>query len=247
MPDAPIQLAPGVHRLGNALVNCYLIEDGNRMTLVDGGFPGFRPQLDEYLRSRGSSVSAIDAVILTHAHSDHLGMVEGVRRDAGAPVYVPAADADMARTLKQHKREGSLLKQLWRPPLWKLVVVGGRNGAMRTPKVSEVTAFTDGDLDVPGRPRVIPTPGHSPGHVAFHLPDRGVLIAGDAMGSYNVLTGRRGPQLMPSAFAYDNQRMLASLDALERVDAGLLVFGHGEPWTDGPAEAVARAREVGFT
>src|SRR3954451_12879327 len=39
MSDAPTQVAPGVHRLGNALINCYLIEDGNRMTLVDGGLP----------------------------------------------------------------------------------------------------------------------------------------------------------------------------------------------------------------
>jgi hypothetical protein len=53
--------------------------------------------------------------------------------------------------------------------------------------------------------------------------------------------------LPPSPFSYDNARMLASLDALERVDAGLTLFGHGEPWTGGPAAAVARAREVGFT
>jgi glyoxylase-like metal-dependent hydrolase (beta-lactamase superfamily II) len=94
---------------------------------------------------------------------------------------------------------------------------------------------------------VLPTPGHSPGHVAFHLPDRGVLIAGDALFTYNVLTGGRGPQLLPSAFAWSNETMLASLDVLERVDAGLMVFGHGEPWTDGPAAAVARAREIGLT
>jgi glyoxylase-like metal-dependent hydrolase (beta-lactamase superfamily II) len=247
MADAPTQLAPGVHRLGNDIVNCYLIEDGNRMTLVDGGFPGFRGQLDEYLRSRGTNVSAIDAVILTHAHSDHVGMSESVRRDAGAPVFVHAEDAEMARTGKIHKREGSLAPYVWRPAVWRMFVVAGRLGAARTPKITEVTPFTDGDLDVPGRPRVIPTPGHSPGHVAFHLPDRGVLIAGDALCSYNPLRGSRGPQLMPSAFAADNQQMLASLGALERVDAGLLLFGHGEPWTEGPAAAVARAREIGFT
>jgi glyoxylase-like metal-dependent hydrolase (beta-lactamase superfamily II) len=247
MADAPTQLAPGVHRLGNDLVNCYLIEDGNRMTLVDGGFPGFRSQLDEYLRSRGTTVSAIDAVILTHAHSDHVGMCEGVRRDAGAPVFVHAHDAEMAHTGKAHKREGSMLPNLWRPPAWRLLLSGARNGGAKPTKIAEVTTFTDGDLDVPGRPRVIPTPGHSPGHVAFHLPDRGVVIAGDALSTYNVLTGARGAQLMPSAFAYDNQQMLASLDALERVDAGLLLVGHGEPWTEGPAAAVARAREIGFT
>jgi glyoxylase-like metal-dependent hydrolase (beta-lactamase superfamily II) len=244
---APTQLAPGVHRLGNALVNCYLVEDGNRMTLVDAGFPGFRTQLDAYLRSRGTNVSAIDAVILTHAHPDHVGMAEGVRRDSGATVYAPAADAEQARTASQHKREGSLLPALGHPALWRLLVSGVRNGGTRPAKIAEVTPFGDGDLDVPGRPRVVPTPGHSPGHVSFHLPDRGVLIAGDALVNYHAITGARGPMLPPSPFSYDNARMLASLDALERVDAGLTLFGHGEPWTGGPAAAVARAREVGFT
>ena len=100
---------------------------------------------------------------------------------------------------------------------------------------------------MPGRPRVIPTPGHSPGHVSFHLPEHGIVIAGDALCTYNVLTGARGPQTLPKAFAADSLQMLASLDALERIDAELLLFGHGEPWKEGSAAAVARAREVGLT
>ena len=46
MPDAPTQVAPCLHRIGNSLVNWYLIEDGNDLTLVDGGLPCFRPQLN---------------------------------------------------------------------------------------------------------------------------------------------------------------------------------------------------------
>ena len=247
MPDAPTQLAPGVHRLGNALVNCYLIEEGNDITLVDGGFPGFRPQLDAYLRDRGRTIKDIAAVILTHAHSDHVGMAEGVRSDAGAPVHVHEQDAEMARTGKVHKRDGSMLPYLVRPATWKLFLAAGRNGGGRTPDIQELSTFTAGDLDVPGRPRVIPTPGHSPGHVAFHLPELGVLIAGDALCTYNPLTGRRGPQLMAKAFAYDALQMLASLEALESIDAKLTLFGHGEPWDRAPAEAVAQAREFGLT
>ena len=248
MSEAPEQVAPGVHRLGNWLVNYYLIEDGNRMTLVDGGLPGFRPQLNEYLRSRGRSVSDIDAVLLTHGHSDHVGFVETVRTDAPAPVHIHEKDAEMARTGKVHERAGSLIPYLRRPATWRLFLVGGKLGAARTPNVEEVTTFSEPvDLDVPGRPRIVPTPGHSPGHVCFHLPDRGVLIAGDALCTYNPLTGKRGPQVMPRAFAHDTQQLMDSLDAVERIDAGLMLVGHGEPWTNGPAEAVARAREVGLT
>jgi glyoxylase-like metal-dependent hydrolase (beta-lactamase superfamily II) len=243
----PSEVAPGVHRLGNAYVNCYLIEDGNHLTLVDAGMPGFRSQLDDYLRSRGRGVKDIAAVILTHAHADHVGMADGVRLDAPAPVYVHEADAQMARTGKVHKRDGSLLPYLRRPAVWKLFGMAIRNGALKPPKVGAVETFTDGDLDVPGRPRVIFTPGHSPGHVAFHLPDRGVLLAGDALCTYNPLTGARGPQLLPRAFASSVAQAQASLEAIAAVDAGTMLFGHGEPWTDGPSSAVAHAREVGVT
>jgi glyoxylase-like metal-dependent hydrolase (beta-lactamase superfamily II) len=249
MPAIRIDVAPGVLRLGDDLVNFYLLEDGSALTLVDAGLPVHRQQLEAVLRQAGHSLTDIEAVVLTHAHMDHVGIADGVRRDAGVRVHVSEGDAEMARTGKAHKRDGSMLPYLRHPAAWKLLAKFARSGAARPPKIEEVAPFVSAEqeLDVPGRPRVIPTPGHSPGHVAFHLPDRGLLIAGDALCTYNVLTGARGPQVLPSAFAWDNHKMLASLDALERVDAGLTVFGHGEPWTDGPAAAAARAREIGFT
>jgi glyoxylase-like metal-dependent hydrolase (beta-lactamase superfamily II) len=246
--DAPTQLAPGIHRLGNEYINCYLLEEGNELTLVDAGLPGFRPQLDAYLQSRGRSIENIVAVILTHAHGDHVGMAEHVRADAQAPVLVHPQEAHMARTGKVHKREGSIWPYLRYPALYKLFLMAGRHGVARTPDIEAVTTFEEhADLDVPGRPRVIPTPGHSPGHVVFHLPEHGVLLTGDALCNYNPLTGKRGPQFMPRAFAADLEQMQASLVAIERIDAPLLLFGHGEPWTDGTKEAVARARERGLT
>lgn len=232
-----VEVAPGVHRLGNAYVNCYLVEDGGELTLIDAGLPGFLPQLGD---------RRVTAVVLTHAHSDHVGIAERVRVDSQAPVWVHEADATMARTGKAHKRDGSALPYLARPALWRFLAMGARNGGLRTTKVGEVQTFTDGVLDVPGHPRVVPTPGHSPGHVSLHLPDRGVLVAGDALCTYHVLTGARGPQLMPRAFAADQRQALDSLAALEGLEAGVTLFGHGEPWTESPAAAVARAREIGL-
>jgi glyoxylase-like metal-dependent hydrolase (beta-lactamase superfamily II) len=241
------EVAAGVHRVGNAYINCYLIEEGNQLTLLDAGVKGFHPLLEEHLRSRGRRLSDITAVILTHGHPDHVGMAEGLRVGAPAPVYVHEADAHMASTGEIHELEGKLRPYMRYPAMWKLLVLFTRSGAFRTPKIGAVTTFTDGDLDVPGHPRIVPTPGHSPGHVSFHLPDRGVLFTGDALCNYNPLKGTRGPQLMPKAFALDTRQALASLDAIAAIDAGVMLFGHGEPWTDGPASAVAHAREVGVT
>jgi glyoxylase-like metal-dependent hydrolase (beta-lactamase superfamily II) len=249
MASAPTQIAEGVHRLGDDLVNLYLVEDGGRLTLVDAGLPAHRSQLESYLPTIDRTLADVEAVVLTHAHIDHVGIADGVRRDAGAPVYVHEADANMARTGKNNKRDGSLLPYLRHPATWRLLAVLVRSGAAKPPKIAEVQTFgaEAGTLDVPGSPRVIPTPGHSPGHVAFHLPERGVLFVGDAMCTYNPLTGRRGPQVMPKAFAFSAAQELESLAALEPLEASLLLPGHGEPWTEGPAAAVARAREVGVT
>jgi glyoxylase-like metal-dependent hydrolase (beta-lactamase superfamily II) len=235
------EVAPGVHRLGNELINFYVVEAEGGLVVVDAGLPGFYDQLEDFLRSRGRTVADVDALVLTHAHPDHVGIAERVRQ-AGVTVHVHEADAQQARTGKSHPREGNLLPYLRHRALWRLLTTAAREGGLKTTKVAEVSTFGEGELDVPGRPRAIHTPGHSPGHVVLHFD--GVLVAGDALCTYNPLTGRMGPQLMPRAFAWSNDRALESLARIEDLDAVLLP-GHGDPWTAGVAAAVARAREAG--
>src|SRR5919205_3004757 len=131
MADAPAEIAPGVHRVGHPLVNCYLLDDGGGLTLVDAGLAGFRGQLEGYLRTLGRGLGDIEAVVLTHAHSDHVGMADGVRRDAGARVLVHAGDAEMARTAKPHKREASMLPYLRNGAAWRLFGAFARYGGVK--------------------------------------------------------------------------------------------------------------------
>jgi glyoxylase-like metal-dependent hydrolase (beta-lactamase superfamily II) len=77
-----------------------------------------------------------------------------------------------------------------------------------------------------------------------HLPDRGVVFVGDALCTLEVLSGARGPQLMPPALTNNTPRALASLDRIAQLDADVVLPGHGEPWTEGAAAAVERARAV---
>ena len=77
------------------------------MTLVDGGLPGFRSAARRVPALTWTDRLDIAAVLLTHAHSDDVGMVEGVRNDAPAPgPRARTADADMARTGRSDKRDG---------------------------------------------------------------------------------------------------------------------------------------------
>jgi glyoxylase-like metal-dependent hydrolase (beta-lactamase superfamily II) len=243
----PTLVADGVVRLGTELVNWYLLEEDGRVTIVDAGTPAYRPQVDQGLKLLGRQPADVAAVILTHAHSDHIGFAEPVRAELGIPVLVHADDEQLATTGKAlGKREASLLPYLRYGHAWKLLGHLATSGFPK--KIAAVTTFRDGEtLDVPGRPAVLHTPGHTSGHACFWLQSRGVLVAGDLLCTRNPLTGARGPQLMPSAFNLSSASMLDSLSKIEGLDAGVIVFGHGEPWTEGAAEAVRLARATGPT
>jgi glyoxylase-like metal-dependent hydrolase (beta-lactamase superfamily II) len=92
---------------------------------------------------------------------------------------------------------------------------------------------------------VIRTPGHTLGHCALHLPERDVVIAGDAIVTLNPYTARRGPQIVAGAATVDSRRALDSLDALADTGARTVLVGHGEPWTGGAEQAVLAARAAG--
>ena len=100
-------------------------------------------------------------------------------------------------------------------------------------------------LDVPGRPRVIATPGHTPGHCAFFFESHRVLFVGDELCTWNPLTGRLGPQVMPRVFNTSTNQCFESLAALEGIQAELVLPGRGEPWREGVAAAAQNARQVG--
>ncbi|MDX6476083.1 MAG: hypothetical protein QOH95_1594 [Gaiellaceae bacterium] len=235
-----------VVRLGSSLVNWYLLADDEGVTVVDAGLPAYRTQLGAGLRELGRTLPDVKAVVLTHAHADHVGFAEQLREELDIPVYVHREDEELATTGKQFgKTEGSMLPYFRYPAASRLVFELLRNGGAKSRPIERVTRYGDGEeLPVPGRPRVIHTPGHSPGHSAFVAGD--VLFAGDALCTLNPLTGKRGPQLLPSAFNASNQQALSSLDNLVGSGASVLVPGHGEPVRE-PNAAVDEAKRRGPT
>ncbi len=236
-------VARGVYRFGSSRVNWYAVEADGQFTVVDAGLPGHWDQLTEGLAALGASLSDVGALVLTHGHSDHIGIAERLRTTASVPVYVHEADAAMTRGEAEVPAGLGMLKDLWRPALLGLLVEMARSGGFSIDDVEQVSTFVDGEtLDVPGDPRVIHVPGHSAGSCALWLPDRAVLFCGDALATLDIKTGRRaGPQLM-SLFNADREQARGSLDRLADLGEVTMLPGHGEPWEGAMADAIATAR-----
>jgi glyoxylase-like metal-dependent hydrolase (beta-lactamase superfamily II) len=240
------EVAEGVHRLTNGVANFYLIQESGKLVLVDAGAPKDWALFTQAARTLGKAIGDLDAVLLTHAHTDHTGFAEQARATTGARVWIHEHDVQAARTGKVGPRDGRQSAYLLRGAFWRTMLVLGMRGGTKVIPIREVSGFSDGEvLDVPGSPRVVHAPGHTGGSAAILLEDRGVLFTGDVLCTHNAYTGRAGPQIMPSGLNADTAQAFASLANLTGIKADVLLPGHGESWTGGVEEAIRLARTAG--
>ncbi len=234
-----MEIRPGVRRIGSGVVNAYLVDDGGAVTIVDAGAPAYWGDLPAELAAMGRSLEDVRSVVLTHGHSDHIGFAERIRRERQVPIRVHEADAALARGEVPNPAKGG---GPVRPrPLLGFIWFSIRHGMLRIPRIAEVSTFGDGaTLDVPGSPRVILVPGHTPGSAALHFAGHDALFVGDALATYSVTTGATGPRMAP--FGADATLAVESLGRLDGLEAGFVLPGHGQAWTGGVAEAVRLVR-----
>ncbi len=240
-------VVPGVHRGNDAYTNWYLLQEGEELTLVDAGVPASYATLEGGLRELGLPKSAIKAIVLTHAHFDHVGIAERLRTELGIPVWVHPADVPLSRHpmtyRSERRRERYFATQLQALPVIAALV---RTRAFWPDGVQEVRTYADGEvLDVPGHPRVLFTPGHTEGHCALLLEGADAVISADALVTLDPYTNKRGPRMVARAATRDVATNLRSLDALEATGVRVVLPGHGEPFRSGVGAAVRLAREAG--
>lgn len=189
--------------VGPLAVNAYILLVGDQAVVVDPGDDGAR--LAQALTERGAHLVA---VWLTHAHFDHVGGLSALLADrpAGGPEHVP---------VYLHPDDKLLLEN---------AVAAAARWSIRieAPPTDTVDLQHGQVLTVgPVRARALHTPGHAPGHVAFHLPEESLVLVGDAL-----FKGSVGRTDLPLS---DERQLLDSIrrELLSLPDDTLVLPGHG--------------------
>ena len=242
------ELAEGVYGFEtHGVVNWYLVEDGDRLCAIDAGLTSSWDELKGWMNKRGRKITDLEAVVLTHAHMDHFGFAARARSEAGARVYAHHDEAPLVRSpIRPLKSERLPLMYMNNAATRRLMLELAKAG-FRTKGIKQFDEVSDGTvLDrVPGKPKVIFTPGHTHGHCAIHLEERGVVFPGDAWVTRDPYTGKEGPRLVARSATNNVEQNLKSLEILEKIDAPLALTGHGAPWRGSAADGAREAREAG--
>ncbi|MTE12947.1 MBL fold metallo-hydrolase [Nocardia aurantiaca] len=226
------QVSDSVYVVAGTNVNWALISDDRGVTVVDAGYPSDTVSVLDSVRQIGHELGDIVAVLLTHAHLDHIGAIPTLVERLGVPVYTGAEEVRHAkREYLQQITPVGMVRQLRtrRGAVWVAQTLRAVAGHIGMSVPTAATADADTLAALPGGFVAVPTPGHTNGHTAYLMPSEGVLFSGDALVTGHPLLLENGLQLLPGVFNHDEEGTLASARALSALQAGVLVPGHGLP------------------
>jgi glyoxylase-like metal-dependent hydrolase (beta-lactamase superfamily II) len=166
--------------VGPVAENCFIARrDGSdRAVIVDPG-----EEAERILGAVEEFGVGVDAILLTHCHFDHVGAVAPVATATGAPVYCPEIEVPVLADIMSFVP-------------WPGFGPYESYDADETVAGGERLSLAGLEIDV------LFTPGHSPGHVTYAIPDEGALFSGDVLFKGSIgrtdLPGGDGPTLLES-------------------------------------------------
>jgi hydroxyacylglutathione hydrolase len=191
--------------VGMLACNCSVFGDETTREglVVDPG-----DEIERILEAIGRHGLTVKAIVITHAHIDHIGGAEKLRRATGAPVYMNLEDRALQNMLG--------LQAVWL-------------GVEKPEAVAIDVPANEGDRLVVGSTafHVLHTPGHSPGSISLWIPGEGKLVAGDTL--FRDSIGRTD---LPGG---DGRQILQSIHdkLLGLPEETVVIPGHGEMTTIG--------------
>ncbi|WP_152040122.1 MBL fold metallo-hydrolase [Salinigranum salinum] len=182
------------HRGRPATLSPVAIETDRGLLLVDTGLDSTVDQLEARLDDAGFGLEDLRLVLLTHQDVDHVDALATIT-DRVSPVVVASTHAAQIIDGREEPR-------------------GGVGRGRPTPVPVDVELDGWGTIDTRAGPaRVVPTPGHTPGHVSLYFPDERLLVAADALtADGGVLQGPRPEMSEEMELALESVGRLAELD-----------------------------------
>lgn len=222
------RIVDGAWLLAFSTANAILLEDGEDLVLFDAGFANKEGVLFDAIAKLGRKPSNLKHLVFTHGHPDHIGSAAAIVAATGATTWMHAADKPLAETGGPFRPMTRALGALHALMFWKF---WNQNERMAPFAIDRTMA--DGNmLPIAGGLRVIGTPGHCAGQVAFLWGGDRLLIGGDVF--MNVI-GLADPIGFEDAVeGRKSQHRIAALDF------GAVAFGHGPAITSGAAQLLRR-------
>lgn len=210
-----MEFIPGVHWLKAGYANVYLCVEEDGLTLVDSGTPRQAGKILDYISGLGRAPSELRYILITHADWDHAGSAGELHSRTGATVVAGSETVEFLRRGRASQHLPQPLGLLLEPFIGRYEPVTAQ---------ALVAAEAGSTLPILGELHILPAPGHTPDQHVFYSPSRGLLFAGDALGSSSGNIG------LPWAIAMADgeQARQSALRILELAPA-VIACGHGAP------------------
>ncbi|WP_210608225.1 MBL fold metallo-hydrolase [Priestia flexa] len=228
-----VEVAPDIYSYTTQIVNiCFLgnPEHENEFVLVDAGMPDSASMILKEIEDRFGVGAQPKAIVLTHAHFDHIGSIIDLVDKWNVPVYaheleMPYLTGQKNYPLPDSTVEGGLVAKL--SPLFPTEAIDLGTRVQALPK--------DGSIPNLANWKWIHTPGHTPGHISLFRHQDHALIAGDAFVTtkqeylLDVLKQELEISGPPRYLTTDWTAAKQSVEKLHSLQPKLAVTGHGQP------------------
>jgi len=208
-----MQITKNIHRIGG-FVNQYLLIDNDELTLIDAGMLSNAGNIIKYIKNAGLNPENLNRILITHSDPDHYGAANKIQEVTGAEIWTSQIEADAMKT-------GSNTREIT-PKGFFAIIFPLLGPLLSSPPTQVDHIIKDGDiLPILCGLQVIASPGHTPGHISFFLPEERILFVGDA-----IRAKLGSPVATSDATTGDPIQAQASFENLMKLNPLVLACGH---------------------